>query len=392
MTQAVRHQIRVLKNREEIKALREFWDSCGPNRDADLDFYLFIVDSYPQTLRPHVVVLWEEGVPKALIAGRLDLSHLPVRIGYLSLPVPKMRVLQFVYGGCLGDVSSANAKLLVGSIIESLAENEADAAAFQHFDLCSPLISCARSLPRWLCSDHIAHPDTHRIRDLSGETGPFLARLNKNERYLQRQRVRKISEDFRSSRIELFDTPDKVARLVRDVESVAMKSYQRGLGVGFSDTPVIRARLEFEARKGWLRAYVLYLDDQPCAFWIGSLREKVFLSDYLGFDPAYAEYASGMYLIVKVTEELCGNLGDKSVAVDRIDFGIGDASYKERFSNLSRQESTIYIFAPTITAVWVNVLRSVAAIVHYSAKALLQTTPLLGKIKRIWRTRAIARR
>ena len=65
MTQAVRHQIRVLKNREEIKALREFWDSCGPNRDADLDFYLFIVDSYPQTLRPHVVVLWEEGVPKA---------------------------------------------------------------------------------------------------------------------------------------------------------------------------------------------------------------------------------------------------------------------------------------------------------------------------------------
>jgi hypothetical protein len=78
--------------------------------------------------------------------------------------------------------------------------------------------------------------------------------------------------------------------------------------------------------------------------------------------------------------------------VDRIDFGIGDAFYKERLSNINRQESTIYIFAPTITAVWVNVLRSVVAIVNYSAKASLQATPLLGRIKRIWRTRAIASR
>jgi Acetyltransferase (GNAT) domain len=390
MTQAVRHQIQILRSRGEIEAFRGFWNSCGPARDADLDFFLFIVDSNPQTLRPHVVMLYEDGAPTALLIGRLDASHVPVRVGYLSLPVPKMRVLQFVHGGCLGAVSSANAKLLVGSIIDSLAANEADIAVFQHFDLCSPLVSCARSLPRWLCSDHVAYPDIHRIRDLSEETGPFLARLSKKERYHQRNRVRKISENFRSSRIEVFGTPDRVARLVRDAESVVRKSYQRGLGVGFSDTPLIRARLEFEAQKGWLRASVLYLDDQPCACWIGSLRNGVFLSDYLAFDPKYFEYAPGLYLMVKVIEELCGELRDGSIVVKRIDFGIGDASYKERLSNLSRQESTICIFAPTTTAVSVNVFRSIAALVNYAAKALVRTTPLLGTIKRIWRTRATA--
>ena len=387
MTQVIQYRIRVLRTRAEIESLREFWNSCSPSRDADLDFYLFIVALYPEALRPHVVVLYEADVPKVLLAGRLDEGRVPVKAGYVSLSVPKMRILRFVHGGCLGDVCDATAKLLVGSIIDSLAASEADAGMLEHIDPSSPLARYACSMPSWVCSDHLIYPEFHRIRDVSGKTGAFLTCLSGNERYQHRKRARRLAEDFRSCSIELFSTPDEVDRLMRDTESVAKKSYQRGLGVGFSETPIIRSRLEFEAQKGWLRAYVLYLDDQPSAFWIGSLRNRVFLSDYLAFDPAYAKYGPGLYLIVKVIEELCGDPHAGSVLVERIDFGIGDASYKERLSNRHYQESPVYIFGPSIKAVWVNALRSTVGLMNRLAKGLMGMTPLAGRIKRIWRAR-----
>jgi hypothetical protein len=272
-------------------------------------------------------------------------------------------------------------------MMDSLASGEADVVMFEHLDLSSPLVSSARSLPSWLCSDHLIYPETHRIRDLSGGTGFSLASLSKKGRYNLRNSETKLSEDFRCRKIELFSAPEEVVCLMRDAENVARKSYQRGIGVGFSQSSVIQSRLEFEARNGWLRAYVLYLDDHPCAFWIGSLRNQVFLSDYLAFDPTYAKYGPGLYLIVKVMEELCGDPRDGSTVAKKFDFGIGDASYKEKLSNRHREESTVYIFAPNIMGVGLNAIRSAVGLLSRSTKVLMRRTPLLQKIKRAWRMR-----
>jgi hypothetical protein len=387
VTQADRYQIRIFRTREEIEKLRGFWNVCSSGRDADLDFYLFIVDLYPETLRPHVVVLYDGDAPKALLAGRLDASSLSVRAGYLALPVPKMRILQFVHGGWLGDISDANAKLLIGSIIEVLDAGEADAASLHCPDLSSPLVHWATRLPNRWCSDHLIRPNAHRVRDFSETACAFLASLSQNERYQQRKRARRIEQDFSDHEIEVFTAPDDVERLMRDAEVVARTSYQRGLGIGFSETPIIQARLEFEARTAWLRAYVLYLNKRPVAFWIGSLRNQTFLSDYLAFDPAYAQYGPGLYLMMKVMEKLYGDTRTGPNAVKRIDFGIGDAIYKERLSNKYWQESSVYIFAPNIKGVGVNALRLAVGLLNRSAKILMGMTPLLGGIKRRWRRR-----
>jgi hypothetical protein len=324
-------------------------------------------------------VLYEDNVPRGLLVGRLDVGRLPIKVGYFSLPVAKMRILQF--GGWLGDISDSNAKLLVGSIVESLTRGEADVACLQRVDSSSPLVRYAKSLPQWCCTDYLNDSQIHRVRELSCGTGAFLTSLSQNERYQQRKRARKIEQNFRSNKIELFHIPDRIDRLTCDAETIARRSYQRGLGVGFWDTPAIRSRLEFEARRGWLRGYILYLDEKPCAFWIGSLRNQVFLSDYLAFDSAYSKYAPGMYLILKVIEELCNG------KIDRVDFGPGDAPYKERLGNADWQESLMYIFAPTIRATGVNAFRLAVGLVNHAAMSILRKTRLLGSAKRLWRTR-----
>lgn len=379
------YRIEILRTHPEVEALREFWNACSPRRDADLDFFLFIVDIYREAERPHVVVLYERSVPRALLAARLEVGYVPVKLGYFALPVPKLRILQIVHGGWLGDVTEVNSKLLIGSILGSLAIGEADAASLHCPEIDSPLVRSARTLPYWWCTDRCVAPQARRVRDLSGSPGSFVSSLSQNERYQQRKRARNLAQAFRDCRIECFRSSTEIDRLVRDAETIAAKSYQRGLNVGFSETPIIRSRLEFEARKGWLRGYILYLDDQPCAFWIGSLRNQVFLSEYLSFDSTYGKYAPGMYLIMKVIENLNDEKSGEPVRL--IDFGIGDTSYKERLANRHWQESAVYIFAPRIKAVWVNVLRSSVGLMNRSAKHALRLTPWLAGIKRTWRAR-----
>lgn len=376
-------RIKILKTRAEVESLRVFWDSCHPCRDADLDFFLFIAELYAEAQHPHVVVLYRGEVPEALLAARLETGQVPVKLGYFALPVPKMRVLQIVHGGWLGDLSEANADQLVDSLVNSLASGEADVVSLHYPDLSSPLARSARALPSTWCSDHLLNPQERRVCDLSEVEGSFLANLSQNERYQQRKRSRKIVEAFPDSRIECFTVAGDVDRLMRDAEIIAAKSYQRGLRVGFSDTPTIRSRLQFEAAQGWMRGYILYLDDQPCAFWIGSLRHRVFLSDYLSFDAAYANYAPGMYLIVKVIQGL-----QAADAIRLVDFGIGDAAYKERLASRHWQESNIYIFAPRMKAVATNLLRTSVGLMNLSAKRLLRLS-WLTPLKRVWRARKV---
>src|SRR5208283_3583735 len=107
---------------------------------------------------------------------------------------------------------------------------------------------------------------------------------------------------------------------------VAKKTYQRGLRVGFADSAGVRKRLELCARKGWLRAYLLYLGDRPVAFWIGTLCGETFLSEYMSYDPELRQFSPGMVLIMRVIEGFCNKAnGD---IVKELDFGPGHAEYK----------------------------------------------------------------
>src|ERR1700751_152143 len=92
---------KILKSREEVRELQDFWTSCHTHRDADLDFFRFIGNLLPEVLRPHVVVVYDRSRPVAILAGRLEISALPVRIGYLTLRTPMMRVIQI--SGWLGE-------------------------------------------------------------------------------------------------------------------------------------------------------------------------------------------------------------------------------------------------------------------------------------------------
>jgi hypothetical protein len=380
-------QIEILRSARDLLRWRAFWLGCAPMRDAHPDFLAMIVEVTADALSPYVLVLLRNGMPVAMIVARLDISPVAIRFGYRTLFSLPVRTIFVVHGGVLGAVGPAEAAALVARLRTALRDGEAEAVSLHFIEAKSAFAHAALSQPGWLLRDRLPQRQPHHFLDLGALATGFLESLSKRERSHQRQRHKALLKDYRGSvEILCWNGIDDVDRLIEVAESIARKSYQRGIGVGFSDSREIRDRLEFEARQGWLRSFVLELDGVPRAFWITCLQGRVLLSEYLAFDPDHAKHSPGMYLLMRAIEDICD--APQRRICDIIDFGIGDAGYKARLGNVERVDMSIWFFAPRLKVAGLNVGRILAASLNYSAKTLLSRFALLDRVKRGWRARA----
>jgi hypothetical protein len=368
----------------KIESLRSSWEGWTGHRDSDIDFFLELVRSSENVERPHVLALTQEGTPQTLLVGRIERVKFDLKIGYLRLPSLPVRALIFSYCGLRGDSSEASTKILVEAIMASLAGGEADVALLHQADVESPMYHLALTLPRSWCRDHTTRPDPHYFMTLADNFEEVLQKLSKQHRSQLRGIMRKFPNGFDGQvRIHCFRNPEELERGILQIEEIAKKTYQRGLGVGFKDVPGVRRRLIFAAQKGWLRAYVLYARETPCSFWVGTVSGSTFCSDYLAFDPAFSEHSPGTYLQVKAMEELCKE------DVRTIDFGSGPARYKERFGDRKLMETNLYIFAPRARGLLLNGVKTFMWVIERVLRNLLERSNLLPRIKRFWRGHAV---
>jgi hypothetical protein len=171
-----------------------------------------------------------------------------------------------------------------------------------------------------------------------------------------------------------------VDQFCRDAEEIAKYSYQRGLNVGFVNDDEHKRRLTQAAERGWLRAYIQYVEDKPCAFWVFTLYKKMCLSNFLSYDTDYSRYSPGMVLFARIMEEFC-----EDPMVEKVDFGTGDSIYKERFGDNHWQETDVMFFAPTFSGIRLNLSRTIILGFSQSLENVVTRLGLLDKIKKIWR-------
>lgn len=374
----------VARTVQEVEAIRSVWVAWRWNPNADIDFYLHILRLRPEILRPHVLVLYRDGSPVAMLVGRIVLGHVVARLGYAKLFKIRARTLAFVYGGQAGDLSAENAGILISEVIRSLREREADLAEFRFVNTDSQFYPLLTQSPGFFMRDRFPLVQSHWSMKLPDSPEAVPNCTSAHERRQIRRRAKLLETDYPGGvRVERFGLGDNLDRMFFDIEEVARKTYHRGLGVGFIDSPEVRRRFEFEAERGWLRAYILYVADKPCAFWMGSLYGTVFYSGDVGYDPAYKKYELGKQLLVKVLEDLCRQ------SVKEVDFGLGDAEWKQRFGDQQWQEASTSIFAPTLKGLGINGLRTLSTFVNQVVKRALDKTQILARMKRLWRNRAI---
>ena len=374
--------VKVLREVSELEEIRREWESWPGNRDSDIHSYLTFLRSNPGTSRPHVLVVYRGGSPDAILVGRVDRERLACRMGYLRVS-PPARIMNFVNGALRGNPASENCDLMVNEILRSLSQGEADVAYMNFLRPESDLYRLATTKPGLLSRDYVRITQPHFGATLPATVEEMYRSLPAGLKGFNKTKHNKLLREY-AGRIEIkcFREVAEIDVLAQDVEQVASTSYQRGLGVGFKDNPATRERLRLKAEKGWLRAYVLYLADRPCAFWIGDINQGTFGGDYIGYDPEFGKYSPGMFLLTKVLEGFCDANGE---GVTGVDFGPGNAQYKELLSNQRWLETSVYIFAPALKGVSLNLLRTLVGRMDQTVKKVLARTGLLQKTKKSWR-------
>ena len=279
--------IRVLRDTAELASVRDAWLRLRRDQVAvDPDFFEAALRADPKIVRPHLVVLEENGTAQAMLVARIERLELAVRAGYRTLYAPKVRSLTVVYGGILGDVDEQMFLLLLGSVRRALAEGEADVAIFRYLALDSPFHRIASTDPAG------RQPAARRgLRDPLGADPPGLGRrracaaLREVAAKDLNWQSRKLEKDYEGRlSIRLFTEPSDLDEFFRDVETIAGRTYQRALGVAFGDTPAHRERTRVSMEQGWFRGYVLHLDGKPVAFHHGELYQGRFRLGSPGYD------------------------------------------------------------------------------------------------------------
>jgi hypothetical protein len=349
-----------------------------------------IVQSLPEVVRPHVVALYRYGKLESILVGRLESKLLSFRVGYVNLFRPWARCLTFVYGAIHGDASAQSTEVLVHAVMDSLNQGEADVALFEFAPLDTPLYQLALRLPGVLRRDTRPAPQAHHSLALPSSIDGVYSRMSRERRKHTKASIKKLEAGpFGKVTIACYSAPQELDKLFQDAEEIARKTYQRGLGVGFADNPMVRRRLELGARKGWLRAFMLYVGDRPCAFWIGMLYQGTFVSEYMGYDPEFRQHSPGMVLIMRVIEGFCrGANGD---VVRELDFGLGHAEYKEALCSRTWQEAAVFIFSPTLKGITLKLMRTVTRLLDGAARRALAATDMVQRLKRVWRDRRAKR-
>lgn len=375
----------VARDNIKIETLREIWGHLNWHPNAQIDFFK-LINAERKIVRPHVIVVLEDGVPSAMVIGRIVDDDVRARLGYKTFRLARLRQLHIIYGGLLGNIDE-HADLVVGGILRVLRDREAEMVLFNHLDTRLPVFESIRRNTSRLCRAPAFEKPTHWRVQLPETIDKFIQRSSKKHRYWLRRSQRVLQKDYsKGVTWRSADSYASTTQLADAMETVAAETYQRKLGGGFEKNVENLHRLELAARNNWLRAIVMEIDNKPCAYWLGSVYRDIYYSEATGYDTKLRKYEIGTLAFFKLVESLCLE------GVKTFDFGLGDALYKQRLGDASWEEDSIRIFAPSARGITVNLMRTVLEGPTSLGRSILQSFNAEHRIKTFWRRRLSPRK
>jgi hypothetical protein len=373
-------ELRVLRSPEDVETIRADWAGLGSLPEHGWEMYWSSIRDRERPPDPYVVARLEDGRLRSALVGRVERGHVDLELGYWTVFRLPVRRIVIPMHGLLGPGDEGDLKAMAERVVADLRDHRADLAVFEYLEEGSALHRAAGGLPLgfWM-RDRVRERRIHRELNLPATFKEY----DRQHKGLL-QKVRKFEKAF-AGRFEhrLLTREDEIEAFCEGADAVARMSYQRALGEGFLNSREDLGKIRAAARQGAWRAFATLLDGKTVAFWSGcQLGSRVFLW-WTGYDAAFQEYSPGLVSSARMVERFIEG------GVTAVDFGGGDAPYKERLCNASRWEESVCVYAPGLKGSLAKVVRSLDAAIGNLTRTRLKG--LANRLKTPWR-RLMARR
>jgi len=378
-------EIVTIRDLEGIESIRSVWEEMQskepfPVPNADINRYIALIEAIDDGTLPHVILIKCNGNPVAMVIGRIESRRLNLRLGYKTLFGSTLRCLSVVYGGIIGQPSSELYAVIMDEFMKVLRRREADLVFLNHLRTDSPIYKLYKTTARFWSRNHSVLAEPHWQTNITDTMKEFYSNVPRSRKRRWRRNIRQL-EKISPSEIKVvcyrhLSDIDYLSDVACQIEK---GTYKKNLGSGFISCPSNRVLLEQAAMDGWLRAYVLYLGDQPCAFQFDVQYKGAQFTEHGSFDPKWSRGSPGIVLLIKVLEELC-----EERDISRLDFGFGDALYKRKFGTEHWLEESVYIYAPRLRPVLIKTVMSMDLVFSLLRRSVIRLN-MDGWIKRNWR-------
>ncbi|SRR6266567_4336589 len=377
--ESILSEIQLLTTFDQIESVSKAWERLQWHPNADADFFRLITEGRKEIKGPCVLALREGEQVKALLAGRVRSSHLSDLPGLPAAIQPRLKVLEVIYGGMMGDWSGENLDRLLLFLKASLADGLWHAVRFRMLNLQSPLWERSRSYFRRICRGSVAAPNLHWSLRLSKSYEEFYRALDgKIRKNLNRQRKR-LETDFSEVSVSHFDRIEDLDRITVTTDAVVSKTYQKGLEKDWRGEEMTK-RVGLWLSRGQLMACFLYLNGRACAYQHVLKYQGRAFGAGTAYDPGFQRYGIGRFIQLKALEKLYEH---RDVA--EFDFGFGDAEYKRELCNRHWEEADLVLFGASRAGLLANAMRTAETAAIRLGTRLLKSAGMFGWAKDAWR-------
>jgi hypothetical protein len=373
-------QVKTIKTDSGLQDISPFWKGAQWHPNADYDFFRMIVNVRKNVCSPYIITVFRDENPVAIWAGRLEKCQYPIRVGYATICRIPIKQIVFIEGGIMGEQTKEICYHLFDNIKNCLSENDCQLAIIGQVNNQSDIYNESLTILR--TPDKTSNKRWQMKFPLTWDL--FLQSRSKKHRYWLNRIHRVLDREFPGQwEIQSYYLIDHVDKFINLAETVAKKTYQRGLEVGFRANIETSKRLHLDAENGRLRGYVLLIKGQARAFWYCQVYRQVLYSASTGYDPEYRKYELGTILLMKIFKDHCGT------EIAAIDFGQGDADYKRRFGSQFAEESSFFVFSTSFLGTYIRFLNKLAFFINRVAMSILYRFNAVQRIKSFWRGRLL---
>lgn len=379
--------LREFRTLAQIESIRELWRSFQQNQEhpalqSDIDRYLSVWRASESRWEPCVLLLCDDDVPKTLIIARIGREPLRIKLWSKVLFRPQLKKLSIAYGGVLNCSDKATSKILLTALKSFMHHYRLDCIHFDHLKSETVIYQESHNTFNMLCRTHFPKIEPHWRMSIPSNVDEFYTKLSKKHRANLKRDQKKLESQYKERlHIIHYRKNCNLEKMFHDAVVVSEKTYQHPLGVGFYDNPLLQSIIAKDIEKGRLFLSIMYLRNQPVSFQWGTIYRGTYFLEKLGYDPHYASWNVGSVLFLKVLDELCSD--PKAL---QLDFGFGDAEYKQSYGDESWQEAAAtYLFAPRVYPILINLVITVNSIFTLGLMWTVKKCGIYGWLKRKWR-------
>ena len=229
---------------------------------------------------------------------------------------------------------------------------------------------------------YVGHRYPRYFVDLSGGYDAYLAKFSAKSRSTLRRKMRKF-EELSGGRIEwrVFRKPNELEEFFRLATPLSEGTYQERLfGSGLRADAAYQAPVQKLAEQDQVRAFLLFLQNQPIAYLLCPVRNGALIYDKQGYDPQHASCSPGTVLQLLALESLF-NEGTHRL----LDFTEGEGEHKQFFSTHSVLCADIFLLRRRPWVITTVLAHAALESMTVPLRGVLHRLGLLARIRRLLR-------